>query len=284
MEKVFEIYIKTTPERLWQAITDPELRAKYTFGVGVSLGLDARLPLQSAPRTRPSRRHRDRRRRECGGRSPAPARADLPPALERRREARGHLASHMGNRAGRRLVPPHRHPRQLRDGANAELLWRLAMVLSGLKTLLETGETADDARLAALPEAPAGGVYVRTLAVFNNISLDGYFSGRDGDLGWAHGGGPDPEFDAFVADNAQGEVSSSSERKTYDLMAAVLADRDGGPEQPGGRRTDERHGQGGLLTIDDHGVLEQYPGGERRHCGGGAANEGRARPRHDDPG
>src|SRR5438105_12321919 len=24
MEKVFEIYIKTTPERLWQAITDPE--------------------------------------------------------------------------------------------------------------------------------------------------------------------------------------------------------------------------------------------------------------------
>src|SRR5689334_21482716 len=35
MEKVYEIYIKTTPERLWQAITDPELRRKYTFGVGV---------------------------------------------------------------------------------------------------------------------------------------------------------------------------------------------------------------------------------------------------------
>src|SRR4051794_31445347 len=34
MEKVFEIYIKTTPERLWQAITDPELRSRYTFGVG----------------------------------------------------------------------------------------------------------------------------------------------------------------------------------------------------------------------------------------------------------
>jgi uncharacterized protein YndB with AHSA1/START domain/DNA-binding transcriptional ArsR family regulator len=30
---VFEIYIKTTPERLWEAITDPELRAKYSFGV-----------------------------------------------------------------------------------------------------------------------------------------------------------------------------------------------------------------------------------------------------------
>ncbi|MHB8533227.1 MAG: ArsR/SmtB family transcription factor, partial [Solirubrobacteraceae bacterium] len=35
MEKVFEIYIKTTPERLWQAITDSELRRRYTFGVGV---------------------------------------------------------------------------------------------------------------------------------------------------------------------------------------------------------------------------------------------------------
>src|ERR1700729_2145066 len=32
MEKVFEIYIKTTPERLWEAITDSELRQKYTFG------------------------------------------------------------------------------------------------------------------------------------------------------------------------------------------------------------------------------------------------------------
>src|ERR671937_97992 len=33
MEKVFEIYIKTTPERLWEAITDPEQRARYSFGV-----------------------------------------------------------------------------------------------------------------------------------------------------------------------------------------------------------------------------------------------------------
>jgi uncharacterized protein YndB with AHSA1/START domain len=30
---VFEIFIKTTPERLWEAITDPAMRAKYTFGV-----------------------------------------------------------------------------------------------------------------------------------------------------------------------------------------------------------------------------------------------------------
>src|SRR5271157_750295 len=32
MEKIFEIYIKTTPERLWQAITDTEMRSKYNFG------------------------------------------------------------------------------------------------------------------------------------------------------------------------------------------------------------------------------------------------------------
>jgi len=31
---VFEIYIKTTPERLWEAITDREMRARYSFGVG----------------------------------------------------------------------------------------------------------------------------------------------------------------------------------------------------------------------------------------------------------
>ena len=32
MEKVFEIYIKTSPERLWEAITDPEIRSRYNFG------------------------------------------------------------------------------------------------------------------------------------------------------------------------------------------------------------------------------------------------------------
>jgi uncharacterized protein YndB with AHSA1/START domain/DNA-binding transcriptional ArsR family regulator len=32
MEKVFEIYIRTTPERLWEAITDGEIRSKYQFG------------------------------------------------------------------------------------------------------------------------------------------------------------------------------------------------------------------------------------------------------------
>jgi uncharacterized protein YndB with AHSA1/START domain len=32
---VFEIYIKATPERVWEAITDPAQRATYSFGVQV---------------------------------------------------------------------------------------------------------------------------------------------------------------------------------------------------------------------------------------------------------
>ena len=36
MEKVYEIYIRTTPERLWEAITDPEIRSKYNFGARVT--------------------------------------------------------------------------------------------------------------------------------------------------------------------------------------------------------------------------------------------------------
>src|SRR4029079_9628628 len=36
MEKVFEIYIQTTPERLGEAITDGEIRSKYQFGAKIT--------------------------------------------------------------------------------------------------------------------------------------------------------------------------------------------------------------------------------------------------------
>src|SRR5213075_1018355 len=36
MEKVFEIYIKTTPERLWEAITNNEIRSKYQFAARIT--------------------------------------------------------------------------------------------------------------------------------------------------------------------------------------------------------------------------------------------------------
>ena len=74
MEKVFEIYIKTTPERLWEAITDPELRQKYNFGVGVELGLGSRLALRGRARGRRdwrSRRARTWRSTRRGGSSRA---------------------------------------------------------------------------------------------------------------------------------------------------------------------------------------------------------------------
>ena len=52
MEKIFEIYIKATPERLWDAITDPEMR-RSNLGVGSSR-LDSGLPLRGIRDRRPS--------------------------------------------------------------------------------------------------------------------------------------------------------------------------------------------------------------------------------------
>jgi dihydrofolate reductase len=59
---------------------------------------------------------------------------------------------------------------------------------------------------------------MRRLVAFENVTLDGYFAATDGDIGWAHGV-PDPEFDAFVADNASGGGQLLLGRKTYELMA-----------------------------------------------------------------
>lgn len=56
------------------------------------------------------------------------------------------------------------------------------------------------------------------LAVFNSISLDGYFTGAHGDLSWAHNQKPDPEWDAYVSGNAGGGGVLLFGRVTYDLM------------------------------------------------------------------
>ena len=60
---------------------------------------------------------------------------------------------------------------------------------------------------------------MRRLIVFNNITLDGYFSGVSGDFSWAHTGGEDPEFNAFVEENAKGGGQLLFGRVTYELMA-----------------------------------------------------------------
>ena len=60
-----------------------------------------------------------------------------------------------------------------------------------------------------------------SLMVFNSISLDGYFTGADGDLTWAHGTDPnDKEWNDFVSGNAQGGGVLIFGRVTYEMMVA----------------------------------------------------------------
>jgi|SRR6266545_438749 len=58
------------------------------------------------------------------------------------------------------------------------------------------------------------------LVVFNNLTLDGYFTGVNGDLKWAHAATSDAEWDSFVADNATGGGLLLFGRITYELMAS----------------------------------------------------------------
>ncbi len=58
------------------------------------------------------------------------------------------------------------------------------------------------------------------LIVFNNVSLDGYFVDRNGDMNWAYNQVKDEEWDAFVAGNASGEGMLLFGRITYEMMAS----------------------------------------------------------------
>ena len=59
---------------------------------------------------------------------------------------------------------------------------------------------------------------MRRLTVFNNVSLDGYFTDAKGDMSWAHNN--DPEWNAFASENASGGGVLLLGRVTYDLMAS----------------------------------------------------------------
>jgi dihydrofolate reductase len=59
---------------------------------------------------------------------------------------------------------------------------------------------------------------MRKLSVFNSVTLDGYFSGPNGDIGWAHEGADDPGFHSFVEDNAKEGGPLLFGRITYELM------------------------------------------------------------------
>ncbi len=59
---------------------------------------------------------------------------------------------------------------------------------------------------------------MRRLIVFNQITLDGYFTGPNGDFSWAHRS--DPQWNAFVEGNASGAGVLVFGRITYELMAS----------------------------------------------------------------
>jgi dihydrofolate reductase len=57
---------------------------------------------------------------------------------------------------------------------------------------------------------------MRKLTVFNTVSMDGYFADTHSDMSWAHK--QDPEWNAWVNENASGGGVLMFGRVTYDLM------------------------------------------------------------------
>jgi uncharacterized protein YndB with AHSA1/START domain len=137
MEKVFEIYIKTTPERLWEAITDPEQRAHYNFGVGVHSDW--------TPGSRYEATHPAAPTALSDGEN---LEVDPPRRLVQSFDAHWSDAAEAEGTSrvtweiepvgdSCRLTVVHD---QLREGAADEIYGGWPMILSGLKTWLETGE------------------------------------------------------------------------------------------------------------------------------------------------
>ena len=58
------------------------------------------------------------------------------------------------------------------------------------------------------------------LMVFNSVSLDGYYTGANGDLSWAYANRNDAEWNSFVEGNAKGEGMLLFGRVTYDMMVS----------------------------------------------------------------
>jgi uncharacterized protein YndB with AHSA1/START domain len=136
VEKVYELYIKTTPERLWQAIVDPAIRARYNFGAGIHSDW------------KPGSRYRMSARDgtvELG--EGEILEIDPPRRLVQTMRA---LWSEDAKREGSSRLTWQIEPiadschltlvhDQLREGAHPELTGGWPMILSGLKTWLETG-------------------------------------------------------------------------------------------------------------------------------------------------
>ncbi len=152
MEKVFEIYIKTTPERLWQAITDSELRRQYWFGVGVDSDWTPGSRYEAVHPMAPEAIHAGEN-----------LEVDPPRRLvqsftaqwseEVKREGASRVTweiEPIGDSC--RLTLTHD---ELREGASDEIYGGWPQILSGLKTLLETGERLTTPGSLMYSQAPA---------------------------------------------------------------------------------------------------------------------------------
>jgi uncharacterized protein YndB with AHSA1/START domain len=136
MEKVFEVYIKTTPDRLWEAITNSDIRAKYNFGAGVN-----------GDWTPGSRLEMSHPKGGLLGEGEV-LEVDRPRRLVHTMTAlwSDDVKAEGASRVTWEIEPVGDSCRlllihdQLREGANAELYGGWPMILSGLKTWLETGE------------------------------------------------------------------------------------------------------------------------------------------------
>ncbi len=139
MERVYEIYIRATPERIWEAITDGELRQQYTFGARVAsewtpgsnwelAAKEGELDLAEGENLEvdPTRRLVQSFRALWSDDVRAEGTSRVTYEIEP-----------VGDSDTCRLTVIHD---QLRDGAHAEIYGGWPQILSGLKTLLETGD------------------------------------------------------------------------------------------------------------------------------------------------
>jgi DNA-binding transcriptional ArsR family regulator len=138
MEKVFEIYIRTTPDRLWEAITDPAIRAEYQFGASVESDWTDGSPYRIGhPEAERPLAEGENLVVEPPTRLVQSYRALWGPAAEQAGTSRVTWEiEQVGDSC--RLTVIHD---DLPPDAPSEIYGGWPMILSGLKTWLETGET-----------------------------------------------------------------------------------------------------------------------------------------------
>jgi uncharacterized protein YndB with AHSA1/START domain len=134
---VFEIYIKTTPERLWEAITDREMRARYSFGVGTESDWSKGSSYKSSVPGVVDIASGENLEVDPPRRLVQSFTALWSDEVKAEGASRVTWEIEPVGEDSCRLTVVHD---QLEPGANGELYGGWPMILSGLKTLLETGE------------------------------------------------------------------------------------------------------------------------------------------------